>query len=84
MGGEKDVRSEINLIKSALLKKDGLVDPDKQDQLRSQISTAFSDDILDKLSEGFSDTKSAKAPRDNSIVTSNFSMELFSTNQGEE
>lgn len=31
MGGEKDVKEEVNLIKSALLKKDGLVDPDKQD-----------------------------------------------------
>ena len=80
MGGEKDVKEEVNLIKSALLKKDGLVDPDKQDQLRSQISTAFSDDILDKLSEGISDTESAQKPRDNSVVTSNFNMSLFESN----
>merc|ERR1712013_366755 len=58
LGGEKDVKQEVNLIKSALLKKDGLVDLDKQDTLRSQIETAFSDDILDKLSEDIRDTES--------------------------
>ena len=82
LGGEKDVKEEVNLIKSALLKKDGLVDLDKQDSLRSQIETAFSDDILDKLSQDLSDTESAQKPRDNSIVSNTFTMDLFSSNQG--
>ena len=34
----------------ALKKKDGLVEPDKQDKLREQIENAFSDENLDNLS----------------------------------
>ena len=81
LGGEKDVKQEVNLIKSALLKKDGLVDLDKQDTLRSQIETAFSDDILDKLSEDIRDTESVQKPRENSVVNSSFTFDLFNSVQ---
>lgn len=49
--GTKNVKEEAKIVKEALLKKDGLVDADKQDELRTQISNAFSDEMLDKLSE---------------------------------
>jgi len=34
LGGEKDLKDEVHLMGEALLKKDGLVDKDKQDALR--------------------------------------------------
>ena len=50
MKGERNVREEAQKIKEALKKKDGLVEPDKQDKLREQIENAFSDENLDNLS----------------------------------
>ena len=84
LGGDKDVKEECATIKNALLCKDGLVDADKQDSLRSQIETAFSDDVLDKLSEDVQSTVSAQKPHTESIVANKFTLDLFSTNQGKE
>ena len=70
LGGQKDVREEANVIKEALLKKDGLVDDNKKESLRSQIETAFSDEVIDKLSEDIKvDDGPFQKPRTDSVVS---------------
>ena len=86
LGGEKDLKDEVHLMGAALLKKDGLVDKDKQEALRRQISDAFSEDVLEQLSETVSattDNDPIQKPRKEAVIMSKFDLELFQTNQGE-
>ena len=77
--GERDIRQDAKTIKEALLKKDGLVAADKQDQFREEIEKAFSDENLNDISTEIDTLESGSAyDRQTSSVSRMFSG-LFSS-----
>lgn len=82
--GERDIRQDAKTIKEALLKKDGLVAADKQDQFREQIEQAFSDDNLNSISTEIDSLESASTYDKQSSSISRMFSGLFSSQQDSE